>query len=861
MKKQYILLVGLGLFILSFSAKAQNQTADTANYPYWIEMMKDPNANFFETQKAFNIYWENREITKGSGYTQFKRWEAKMENKVDANGNRRKNIDLYNAVTNYQNHKALQKASTAGNWTQMGPFNPPPMSNGQPRGLGRIASLAFDPLDANTMYTGTASGGIWKTIDGGNNWTNISNNLPSLGVSAIIVTNSYILIGTGDRDNNDADGIGVMKSTDGGLTWLPSSTGMGNRTVHRMVLDPTNNNTIITATSSGIYRSTDAGATWSLRQAGNTYDLVFKPNDSNTLYAAITGAPTIVKSTDNGQTWNALSTGFTPAAVKAAIAVTPDDPDYLYVVTAESGVFSGLYRSTDAGASFALRANSPNLMSSNSTGSGTSGHAWYNLDVAVDPTNKNVVYVGGVNIFKSTNGGSTWTINGHWTGFGTSSPTVHADNHILKFSPLNGKLYTGNDGGVYETSNGGVLWTIKSNGLNIGQIYKIGQSTLNKDLILAGYQDNGTSRYNAGSWAAVAGGDGMECIIDPTNTNFMYAETQRGNVLRSTNGGLFFFGISGNIPGEGTWVTPYILDEADQNTMYVGYSNLWRNDDVRNTENWTQITSLTGSSTIRVIEQSSVNPDLLLFSRSDNKLYISTNATDPAPTFTQVSLPIPQRPYAIETHPTDENIIYIVMLARVYKSTNKGVTWTNITGTLPSGFNFNTIVYDKSFGGESLYLGTEAGVFYRDSTMSDWIDFSTNLPPVDITELEIYYGATRNDSRIRAATYGRGLWESDLHTNFNVSTEENGLNLTNNSVKLFPNPNTGIATINIKNSNAASVKLLITNINGQIIKTQSLTANNGFIEAVIDISNEPKGVYFVTVNDGKSSVTKEMIVN
>lgn len=861
MKNTPTLLIGLGLLLLSTTTKAQNQVKDTADYPYWVEMMKDLDANFFETQKAFYTYWEGREITKGSGHKQFLRWEAKMEGKVDANGNIKKNIDLYNAYTSYQNQKALKRASTAGNWTQMGPFNPPPLANGQPRGLGRIASIAFDPTDANTMYTGTPSGGIWKTIDGGNNWTNISNNLPSLGVSAIIVTNNFILIGTGDRDNNDADGIGVMKSTDGGQTWVMSSTGMGSRTVNRMVKDPTDDNIILAATTSGIYRSIDAGATWSLRQAGNVYDMVFKPNNKDTIYAAIEGNPTIIRSVNNGGTWGSLTTSFPASARKAALAVTPDDPEYLYVVVTEFSVFSGLYRSIDGGDSFALRSNSPNLMSSNSTGSGTSGHAWYNLAIAADPTNKDIVYVGGINIFKSTNGGSTWNINGHWTGFGTTSPTVHADNHVFEYSPLNGKLYTGNDGGVYETSNGGTIWGIKSNGLNIGQIYKIGQSTLTKELVLAGYQDNGTSLYDNTNWSAIVGGDGMECIIDPTNTNYMYAETQRGIVRRSFNGGLFFTTITNNLPGTGAWITPYILDEADVNTMYVGYADLWRNDNVRTTENWTQLTTLTGSSTIRFIEQSSANPDLMLFARSDNKMYISTDATSASPTFVEATLPIPQRPNSIETHPTDENIIYIVLPTRVYKSVDKGATWTNISGTLPSGFTFNTIVYDKSALGESLYLGTEAGVFYRDSTMNDWIDFGTNLPPVDITELEIYYGATRTDSRIRAATYGRGLWQSDLHSNFNVSLEENALSLTNKSVKLFPNPSTGIATINIANISANKVQMIITNVNGQVINQKSLVSTDGLIETVVNLSKETKGVYFITINDGKSSVTKEMIVN
>lgn len=861
MKSTQMLLLGLGLVLHSASTEAQNQVKDTADYPYWIEMMKDPDANFFETQKAFNTYWKDREITRGSGYKQFRRWEARMERKVDINGNIIKDIHLYNAFINYQNRTSAKTSSKSGNWTQMGPFNPPADPHNQVVGLGRIASLAFDPTDANTMYTGAPSGGIWKTIDGGNNWTNISNNIPTLGVSAIIVTNNYILIGTGDRDDLDANGVGVMKSTDGGQTWVLSSTGMGPITVNRMVKDPTDDNIILAATTSGIYRSTDAGASWSLRQSGDVFDMVFKPNDKDVIYASTEGnQPVVMRSVDNGMTWVNLSVNFPPAARKAAVAVTPDDPDYLYVVVAEYSVFSGLYRSTDGGNSFTLRSNSPNLMSRNFDGSGNNGIAWYNLDVAVDPTDKDIVYVGGINIFKSTNGGTTWAINGHWFGQGTTSPAVHADNHVLEYSPLNGKLYTGNDGGVYETSNGGTLWTLKSNGLNIGQIYKIGQSTLSKGLVLGGYQDNGTSLYDHTTWTAVADGDGMECIVDPTDTNYMYAEAQNGIVRRSVNGGASFSIISSSIPGSGTWVTPYILDVTDVNTMYVGYDDLWRNDNVRSSNSWTKISNISDIGSIKVIEQSSADPDVMLLCK-DFLLQVSTNAQDPSPTFTPGSYsPVPEPIFAIETHPTKSNVFYIATRYKFFKTTDLGNTWIDMTGSLPQ-FPFNTIVYDKSAGGESLYLGTAAGVFYRDSTMNDWIDFGTNLPPVDITELEIYYGATRAESRIRAATYGRGLWQSDLHSGSNVSLPENAAGLAKNSVKLFPNPATGVATVNIANLSADKVQMTIINVSGEVIDQRSLVVNDGFVETVVDLSKETRGVYFIVFDDGKNSVTREMIVN
>ena len=763
------------LCILVFSGKSQknapvqNLATDTANYPYWVQMMQDPTVNFFKVQRAFNIYWKDRKITKGCGWKVFKRWEYMMQSRVLPNG------DRPSPELAEQSYEQFLKTNTTpyGNWTSMGPATIPLPGPAGYEGLGRVNTVGYHPTDPNKFYIGSPSGGMWQTADGGTTWVTHTDTMPTLGVSAILVDYSNpntIYIGSGDRDAGDATGLGVYKSTNGGLTWAPAKTGMGNQTVGRMLQDPSSSLIMLAATSGGIYRTIDGGNNWTMTQTGNFKSIEFNPSNHTIVYAA--GGSEFYRSTNNGVTFSLITSGLPGGQQRSTIAVSVANSTYVYVLySANDSGFGGLYRSTDSGLTFSLRSNSPNIMGWSCDGSDSGGQGWYDLAIAVDPTDANKLYVGGVDVWKSTNGGTTWAINSHWYG-GCSVPAVHADCHYLGFSPANGQLFAGNDGGVFSTPNGGTTWNYLIVGVTIGQIYKLGQAQLSKNHVINGFQDNGSYTLTPSGWVQSGGGDGMECIIDYTDDAYSYYTTYYGDIYRKYNNGsdnhVAGNGING-ITESGAWVTPYILHATDANTMFAGYINVWRCTNIKaGNPSWQKISdNLAGSnsSDMAVLENSPANTNILYAARSDNHLFRSDNCMDASPSWTDItsSLPIASTPTDLAAHPTDENIVYMTIGNGVYKSTNKGQTWTNITLNLPA-VHVNTIAFYKN-DLEGLYIGTDAGVYYKNSTMSGWLAFSNGLPAnAKITELEIYYD---NDSvsvdAIRGSTYGRGLWGSDMY--------------------------------------------------------------------------------------------------
>ncbi|NQV03735.1 MAG: hypothetical protein HQ542_13885, partial [Bacteroidia bacterium] len=611
-----IFLISLGLIFTTLIVKSQSVSPssssleNTANYPSWVSMMQDPDANFFATQEAFNRYWENRPITKGCGWKVFKRWEFMMQDRVSDDGVKPAPNFTYDAYTEYiQNIR-----STGGAWISLGPALIPLPGPAGYEGLGRLNNIAFHPTDPDSWYVAAPSGGMWMTSDGGANWETHTDTLPTLGVSAIVVdynNPNIIYIGTGDRDAGDAPGLGIFKSVDGGYTWVQSTLGMGEKTVGEILHHPTNNQILIAVANGGIYRSTDAGANWTSSATGNFKDIDFKPNDPNIVYAA-SGA-SLYRSSDNGVTWGQITAGLT-SGQRGAIAVTSANPNYVYFVQSNSSSgFKGLYRSTDAGLTFTTRSTSPNILDWSCTGSGTGGQGWYDLSVEADPVNPEIIYVGGVNVWKSTNGGTTWLINSHWYG-GCGVPAVHADCHMLKYSPVDGKLYNCNDGGVYNSSNGGTTWTDYTETMTIGQIYKLGQSQTVKEKVINGFQDNGTYTYMGTEWWATGGGDGMECAIDYTNAAWTYHTIYYGDVFRKYNNasekkiaGNGTFGITES----GAWVTPFILHETNPEAMFVGFKNVWRSENIRDNQiTWTKISDFGLGNNCVVVEQSPANTDI-----------------------------------------------------------------------------------------------------------------------------------------------------------------------------------------------------------------------------------------------------------
>ena len=393
---KHLILIFLGLIFTTLLGKSQsvNQTSgsihDAADYPYWISMMQDSEANFFATQQAFERYWENRPITRGCGWKVFKRWEYMMRDRVSAEGVKPGSDVTYRTYTEYIHNIR----STAGNWISLGPSLIPLPGPAGYEGLGRLNNVAFHPTDHFRWYVAAPSGGIWMTSNGGTTWETHTDTLPTLGASAVVIdyTNPDILyIGTGDRDAGDAPGLGVFKSTDGGYTWAQSTQGLGEKTVGEILMHPTNHQILLAAANGGIFRSTDAGANWSLSTSGNFKDIDFKPNDPNIVYAA--AGANFYRSADNGVTWTHIIAGLT-GGQRGTIAVTQANPNYVYFVQSDnSSGFKGLYRSTDAGLTFTTRSTTPNILDWSCDGSGTGGQGWYDLSLEADPANAEIIYV------------------------------------------------------------------------------------------------------------------------------------------------------------------------------------------------------------------------------------------------------------------------------------------------------------------------------------------------------------------------------------------------------------------------------------------------------------------------------------
>jgi photosystem II stability/assembly factor-like uncharacterized protein len=778
------LLALLIVQLLFFNADAQAPKTgkNPAGDKSWLEMIQDPDVNFYEAQSAFDKYWENRTDYKGNGWKVFKRWEYINQSRVLPDG--KLQAPGYVANIYYKYMKDADK-SPSGIWSLQGPSAYVGNNTAQPTGMGRINAIAFHPSDANTIFIGSPSGGFWKTTDGGASWTNLSGNLATLGVSSILIhpaNPNIIYIGSGDRDAKDAIPMGVFKTTDGGVTWTQINSAMGNVTVGAMVMHPSDPNTIIAATSGGIFKTTNGGNTWSQKATGNFKDLHFKPGDPAIVYAVRIVTPSqFYRSTDGGDSWAQVTSGIPTAGIgsRMVMGVSPANPAYVYLLQIKSSdaTLANILRSTDSGLSFVSVATGPNLLGYACDGNDNASQATYDLCMTVDPTNVNNVFVGGVNNWKSSDAGVNWTISSHWIGSsfgepcGSSVSSVHADQHCFAWSPLNGRLYVGHDGGIHYTANGGTTWTEITNNLAITQIYRIGQGSANVNFSVFGSQDNGcAATTNGTTFTTTAGGDGMECVIDYNNSNYCYNTYHSGITRRSSSGPLGSYSqIAGNgvngIDESGGWVSPYFLHKSAPSTMFLGLKNVWRSNNIRSVPAssiaWSKISSGETENCL-AIEQSPADLNVLYALRANSlKRTDNANAAAGSVTWTTCALPGVYDPTDIKAHPTDANIVYLTVGYSIFKSTDKGQNWTDISGNLPSLF-INCLVIDKN-GNEAIYIGNQTGVWYKDASLTDWVLFSTGLPPVDIRELEIYYDDINpSNNRIKCATYGRGMWQSDM---------------------------------------------------------------------------------------------------
>ena len=775
---------------------------------YVNEQTKGHENNFYAVQKAFNDFWKDKTPEKGVGYKQFRRWEWYWEQRINADGSFPPNDVVVKEWNKYIDSHGdnLQATGSTGNWTAKGPNT----SIGGYAGLGRTNCIAFHPTDFNTFWVGTPAGGLWKTTNFGATWTTNTDNMPVLGVSDIAInpTNPNIMyIATGDGDggslsactgspNGDTKSIGILKSTDGGNTW--NATGMNwsvtdAKLIRRLIINPNDPNILYAAASDGIWKTTNGGIAWvnifETNPVSYFMDIEFKPGSPNTLYASTytwDGNAEVKMTNDAGTTW--FTTNLVDDIIRIDLAISPASPDLVEGICANTnGAFAGWVESTNSFTNYTWYAavlGTGNLLSGEwpKTATSTTGQGSYDLAYAMNPTNSNERWLGGVVTYKTNDG---WNGNSNLVSFWAPGngnpgvPVVHADKHFIAYHPLNPSyIFECNDGGLYWTNNGGTSWNDITNGLQISQIYRIGNSSSDSEDIMCGLQDNGSKEYYLGGWYDVTGGDGMECIIDPVNGNIVYSSYVNGEIYRTLDGWGNYITISENLPGgqqAGSWVTPYILDPNNPEIIYAGYADVYKSANRGNS--WVQISNnlfLYDNLTSLVVAPSNSQ---FIYTSDFWHLYKTTNGGN---SWTEITSGLPTEPARITylaVSPTDPNTIFATFSGyafgyKVFKSTNGGSTWSNISGTLPN-LPVNCIVYQTG-SNEGLYIGTDVGVYYKNATMSDWVYFSTNLPNVVVTELEIHYGS----GKLRAATFGRGLWESDLYvaTNSEITTNSNPTN-------------------------------------------------------------------------------------
>ena len=748
------------LLILSFFYSA----ALFAQQPTWLQQWNDPTTNVYDVVKEFDAAFEGMAAEKGKGWKQFKRWQAFMDPRVYPSGQRPNPTSLSMGMEQIQQSwgSTSTGASGIGQWTPVGPFNGNPI-----QGIGRINVVAFHPTESNVVFAGAPAGGLWKTTDNGTTWNTNTDLLPNLGVSGIAIdpmNPDTMYLATGDRDGGDTYSTGVLKSTDGGTSWKPTGLTLQLTNYARltgMVIHPNQTQHLVVSTRSGIYRTTNGGANWSVVQGGSFQSLSMVPGAPHLLYAGTESNGKVWFSRDFGATWSQIIGNGLPLSgpTRCEVATTGADSNYVYALfgASNNGLY-GVYRSTDRGANWSqMHSASPNLMDWSTNGSGAGGQAWYDLAIAVSPINKDDLLVGGVNIWKSINGGANFSLSAHWYGGGGVS-NVHADQHWFKFRPGTTELWVGNDGGVYVSPNGGVNnnWQMRSSGLAVSQYYKIATTPVNPSWTLAGSQDNGT-HLNKTSWARVRGGDGMDCGMDPGNELVMYASIYYGDFDKSNNGGASF-NAPFNLPpsGSGNWVTPFLVSRHSGSVLYAGFTRVWKSTNGGVSFAATSTNTLLGSDNIDVLAESPSNPNVL-FAAINQYLFRSTNGGQ---NWTQLSGgPGSHVISDIAVDPNDPMHIAVcrsgyVAGQKVFESFNGGTSYSNITGLLPN-IPANAIAFEPG-GNNMIYVATDLGMFVRDNLLGDWVPFNAGLPNVIVNDIEILSGPRT----VRIGTYGRGVWQS-----------------------------------------------------------------------------------------------------
>jgi len=711
--------------------------------------------------------------------------------------------------------QAMEEAAprSGDSWFQIGPTNR----------AGRMKDIAIDPVDPDVMYAAAASGGLWKSVDGATTWFALDDGLPSLGAGAVAIdpaNHDLVYLGSGEGHYN-ADavlGVGVLKSMDAGATWSPTGLSWDvtdGLAVNTIRIDAVNG-TIMAATTAGLYRSTDGAATWTLVLGDETCtDVEIRSDDPDIMWACLgnpwgSAANGIYLSTDNGQTFSAIADGALPPVDQIGRCMVEHcDAVPTTVYFTVSGTFGfngtelvGVYRSQDGGATWELRATSPNFYAS---------QGWYDNVLAVHPVNPNIVYAAGLDLYKSTNGGTTWIRRTAWDAAETATNYVHADHHAFAFHPNDTEtIFAGCDGGIFRSTNGGIAWQSRVGDLCTYQFYAMGQALQDPAILMGGCQDNGSNLYTGAddAWSWVFGGDGGYCVIDYTNSDKIYAEWQFGNMVKSSNGGASWADFTSGITEDGAWVTPFLIHPTNPLIFYSATKYVYR---TTNGHFWSKVSSQLSSSAMVTMDLCASNPSWVYTVANARSVWVTNDGAMTWTPCTTEGLPA-RKATMIAVDPNVPQRAALVVsgygTGHVFRTTTAGASWTDISGNLPD-MPVNAVLFDPAQASH-IYVGTDFGVF---RTMNDgvtWEPLNNGLPNVVVTDLRLH-PASRT---LRAATYGRGMWEVELGAIVAVDEPDTGPDALYLS-RQIPNPVRGSAAFRFGVRERGSVRLAVYDAGGR----------------------------------------------
>jgi len=709
---------------------------------------------------------------------------------------------------------------------------------------GRVTTARYNSLNPNIIYIGAAFGGVWKSTNGGSNFFPASDFTESMSSGSITMdplNTNIVYYGTGEATYSVSSyyGRGIMKSTNAGTTWTNYTAGLPSQTYcSRLVIRPGFSNQLFAAMgTSGLYKSTDAGVNWTIVLGGRCDDIVFSP-DGNNAYIAGNGTGYRV-STDGGATFIANPT--LTMGTRNHLAICRNTPSVLYCAV-YSGSSITVFKSINSGTNFSQVAIGTDFSGS---------QAWYDFYMQVNPFDPNYAYVGSIDIWRTTNGGTNFQniTNGY------SGGVVHVDQHNMDFNPLDAnELIAVNDGGVWKSTNRGTNWINLNAGLTLTQFYRIAADPTNMSHIAGGTQDNGTQRtLGTPNWTAAFGGDGGEVCFNIANPNLMLGETQNNDVRRSPNGGASWQGAISGLTGSGAWVGPLISHPTLEGVFYTARQQVFRTS--TGGISWSPISTGTGG-TIRELAISKSNPNIM-FATAGAQVFKSTDA---GTTFVSTINGLPNKTVTgVYIHPDSSNVAVLCYSgfggAKIYKTTDGAATWSSINGNLPDSPVNDVLIFYPGMSTSIYYAATDVGVFFTNNYGTTWTELADGLPNTVAMHLDYH----QSSNKLRIGTHGRGVWETDAViglVNFN-----NEIPASYSLQQNYPNPFNPVTTIKYDVVKNGLVKLSVFDVLGKELKSIINTVQQaGTYTVQFDASLLTSGVYFYKLETGGFVETKKMML-